>query len=240
MPRAVLCLPTYNERENLEAMIDALGDVLDTDRDRVLVIDDGSPDGTGEIADRLAAERPWVSVLHRQTKEGIGPAYIAGFRRALSDDAELVLEMDCDFSHNPADVPRLIAASDTADLVLGSRYAPGGGTANWGLVRRIVSRGGCLYAQVLLGMRVRDLTGGFKCFRRATIEAIDLDALSAHGYAFQIETTYRVRKAGLRIEEVPITFVERRAGASKMTGSIVAEAMWKVPLLRLRSLTGKL
>ena len=240
MPRAVLCLPTYNERENLEAMIDALGDVLDTDRDRVLVIDDGSPDGTGEIADRLAAERPWVSVLHRESKEGIGPAYIAGFRRALSEDAELVLEMDCDFSHNPADVPRLIAASDNADLVLGSRYAPGGGTANWGLVRRIVSRGGCLYAQVLLGMRVRDLTGGFKCFRRATLEAIDLDALSAHGYAFQIETTYRVRKAGLRIEEVPITFVERRAGASKMTGSIVAEAMWKVPLLRLRALTGKL
>ena len=240
MPRAVLCLPTYNERENLEAMIDALGDVLDTDRDRVLVIDDGSPDGTGEIADRLAAERPWVSVLHRQSKEGIGPAYIAGFRRALSEDAELVLEMDCDFSHNPADVPRLIAASDNADLVLGSRYAPGGGTANWGLVRRFVSRGGCLYAQILLGMRVRDLTGGFKCFRRATLEAIDLDALSAHGYAFQIETTYRVRKAGLRIEEVPITFVERRAGASKMTGSIVAEAMWKVPLLRLRALTGKL
>ena len=240
MPRAVLCLPTYNERENLEAMIDALGDVLDTDRDHVLVIDDGSPDGTGEIADRLAAERGWVSVLHRETKEGIGPAYVAGFRRALSEDAELVLEMDCDFSHNPADVPRLIAATDDADLVLGSRYTPGGGTANWGLVRRIVSRGGCLYAQVLLGMRVRDLTGGFKCFRRATLEAIDLDALSAHGYAFQIETTYRVHKAGLRIEEVPITFVERRAGASKMTGSIVAEAMWKVPLLRLRALTGKL
>jgi dolichol-phosphate mannosyltransferase len=240
MPRAVLCLPTYNERENLEAMIDALGDVLDTDRDHVLVIDDGSPDGTGEIADRLAAERGWVSVLHRETKEGIGPAYVAGFRRALSEDAELVLEMDCDFSHNPADVPRLIAASDDADLVLGSRYTPGGGTANWGLARRIVSRGGCLYAQVLLGMRVRDLTGGFKCFRRATLEAIDLDALSAHGYAFQIETTYRVHKAGLRIEEVPITFVERRAGASKMTGSIVAEAMWKVPLLRLRALTGKL
>jgi dolichol-phosphate mannosyltransferase len=240
MPRAVLCLPTYNERENIEAMIAALGGVLDTDRDRVLVIDDGSPDGTGEIADRLAAEHTWVSVLHRETKEGIGPAYIAGFRRALSEGAELVLEMDCDFSHNPADVPRLIAASDTADLVLGSRYAPGGGTANWGLVRRIVSRGGCLYAQILLGMRVRDLTGGFKCFRRATLEAIDLDALSAHGYAFQIETTYRVRKAGLRIEEVPITFVERRAGASKMTGSIVVEAMWKVPLLRLRALTGKL
>jgi dolichol-phosphate mannosyltransferase len=240
MPRAVLCLPTYNERENLEAMVRALGEVLDTPRDRVLVIDDGSPDGTGEIADRLADELDWVSVLHRAKKEGIGPAYIAGFRQALADGAELVLEMDCDFSHDPADVPRLIAATDDADLALGSRYTPGGGTANWGLMRRFVSRGGCLYAQALLGMRVRDLTGGFKCFRRAALEAIDLDALSAHGYAFQIEATYRVQRAGLRIVEVPITFVERRAGASKMTSSIVAEAMWKVPLLRLRALTGKL
>jgi len=240
MPRAVLCLPTYNERENLEAMIRELGGVLDTSTDRVLVIDDASPDGTGEIADRLAAELPWVSVLHREHKEGIGPAYIAGFRWALAEGAELVLEMDCDFSHGPADVPRLIAAAEMADLVLGSRYAPGGGTENWGLVRRFVSRGGCLYAQILLGMRVRDLTGGFKCFRRAALEAIDLEALSAHGYAFQIETTYRVRKAGLRITEVPITFVERRAGASKMTGSIVAEAIWKVPLLRLRALVGRL
>ena len=240
MPRAVLCLPTYNERENLEAMLRELGGVLDTSRDRVLVIDDGSPDLTGEIADRLSAELPWVSVLHREHKEGIGPAYIAGFRWALVEGAELVLEMDCDFSHSPADVPRLIAGSEDADLVLGSRYAPGGGTENWGLVRRFVSRGGCLYAQILLGMRVRDLTGGFKCFRRAALEAIDLDALSAHGYAFQIETTYRVRRAGLRVKEVPITFVERRAGASKMTGSIVAEAIWKVPLLRLRALTGRL
>ena len=148
--------------------------------------------------------------------------------------------MDCDFSHDPADVPRLIAAANDADLVLGSRYTPGGGTANWGLVRRFVSRGGCLYAQVILGMRVRDLTGGFKCFRREALESIDLDALSAHGYAFQIEATYRVKRAGLRVQEVPITFVERRAGASKMTGSIVAEAMWRVPVLRLRALAGKL
>jgi dolichol-phosphate mannosyltransferase len=240
MPRAVLCLPTYNERENLELMIRELGGVLDTSRDRVLVIDDGSPDSTGEIADRLAGELSWVSVLHRDHKEGIGPAYIAAFRWALAEGAELVLEMDCDFSHRPADVPRLIAAARDADLVLGSRYAPGGGTENWGLVRRFVSRGGCLYAQILLGMRVRDLTGGFKCFRRSALEAIDLDALSAHGYAFQIEATYRVRGAGLRIVEVPITFVERRAGSSKMTGSIVAEAIWKVPLLRLRALTGRL
>jgi dolichol-phosphate mannosyltransferase len=240
MPRAVLCLPTYNERENLEAMIAALGEALDTSRDQVLVIDDGSPDGTGAIADRLAGERPWVSVLHRTEKQGLGPAYVAGFRRALADGAELVLEMDCDFSHDPADVPRLIAAAEDADLVLGSRYTPGGGTANWGLLRRTISRGGCLYAQLLLGLRVRDLTGGFKCFRREALEAIDLDALSAHGYAFQIETTYRVKRAGLRIREVPITFVERRAGASKMTGSIVAEAIWRVPLLRLRALAGRL
>ncbi len=240
MPRAVLCLPTYNERENLEPMIRALGAVLDTERDRVLVIDDGSPDGTGDIADRLATELGWVSVLHREKKEGIGPAYGAGFRWALGEGAELVLEMDCDFSHDPADVPRLIAAAEDADLVLGSRYAPGGGTANWGLLRRIVSRGGCLYAQVVLGLGVRDLTGGFKCFRREALEAIDLGALSAHGYAFQIETTYRITRAGLRVKEVPITFVERRAGASKMTGSIVTEAMWRVPLLRLRALAGRL
>jgi dolichol-phosphate mannosyltransferase len=240
VPRAVVCLPTYNERENLEQMIRALGEVLDTSQDGVLVIDDGSPDGTGEIADGLAAELPWISVLHRERKEGIGPAYVAGFRRALGEGWELLLEMDCDFSHEPADVPRLIEAAADADLVLGSRYVEGGGTANWGLLRRFVSRGGCLYAQVLLGVRVRDLTGGFKCFRREALEAIDLDALSAHGYAFQIETTYRVLRAGLRVKEIPIRFVERRAGSSKMTGSIVLEAVWKVPLLRLRALFGGL
>jgi dolichol-phosphate mannosyltransferase len=206
----------------------------------VLVIDDGSPDGTGEIADGLAAALPWVSVLHRDRKEGIGPAYVAGFRRALGEGWELLLEMDCDFSHEPADVPRLIEVAADADLVLGSRYVEGGGTANWGLLRRFVSRGGCLYAQVLLGVRVRDLTGGFKCFRREALEAIDLDALSAHGYAFQIETTYRVLRAGLRVKEIPIRFVERRAGSSKMTGAIVLEAVWKVPLLRLRALVGRL
>jgi dolichol-phosphate mannosyltransferase len=240
VPRAVVCLPTYNERENLEHMIRALGEVLDTSRDGVLVIDDGSPDGTGEIAERLAGELAWVSVLHRIEKEGIGPAYLAGFRRLMVGDAELVLEMDCDFSHDPADVPRLIEAAADADLVLGSRYVTGGGTENWGLVRRFISRAGCLYAQVLLGVRVRDLTGGFKCFRREALEAIDLRALSAHGYAFQIETTYRVLRAGLRVKEMPIRFTERRAGASKMTGAIVAEAIWKVPLLRLRALLGKL
>ncbi len=240
MPRAVVCLPTYNERENLEAMVRALGKVLDTSRDGVLVIDDSSPDGTGEIADRLAGKLGWVSVLHRERKEGIGPAYVAGFRHLLASDTELVLEMDCDFSHDPGDVPRLIEAAADADLVLGSRYVSGGGTENWSFVRRFVSRGGCIYAQVLLGVRVRDLTGGFKCFRRATLEAIDLDALSAHGYAFQIETTYRVLRKRLRVKEIPIRFTERRAGASKMTSSIVAEAIWKVPALRLASLRGQL
>jgi len=239
MSRIWICLPTYNERENLEAMVRALGAVLDTSRDGVLVIDDSSPDGTGEIADRLAVELPWVSVLHRERKEGIGPAYIAGFRHLLASEADLVLEMDCDFSHDPRDVPRLIAATAEADLVLGSRYVKGGGTENWGLLRRFVSRGGCIYAQVLLSVGIRDLTGGFKCFRRGALESIDLDALSAHGYAFQIETTYRVLRKRLRVQEVPIRFVERRAGASKMTGSIVAEAIWKVPLLRLRALLGR-
>ena len=240
MVRAVLCLPTYNERENLELMIEALGGVLDTtDRPRPRR---GRRVARRDGRDRRSPRRraPLGLGSASRAKEGLGPAYVAGFRRALADGAELVLEMDCDFSHDPADVPRLIAAAADADLVLGSRYAPGGGTANWGSSRRVVSRGGCLYAQVVLGMRVRDLTGGFKCFRRAALEAIDLDALSAHGYAFQIETTYRVTRAGLRVQEVPITFVERRAGASKMTGSIVAEAIWRVPLLRLRALVGKL
>ena len=237
--RATVCLPTYNEHENVEAMVRVLGEVLPPEG-RVLVIDDNSPDGTGEIADRLAAELSYVDVLHRERKEGLGPAYLAGFRRALADGAELVLEMDCDFSHDPADVRRLIEATNHADLVLGSRYVPGGSIPNWGALRRFISRGGCLYAQVILGLGVRDLTGGFKCFRRAALEAIDLDALSAHGYAFQIETTYRVKRAGLRVQEVPITFVERRAGASKMTGAIVAEAMWRVPALRVRALFGRL
>src|SRR5579885_3531734 len=172
--RATVCLPTYNERENLEPMLEALGGVL-RDGDRVLVIDDGSPDGTGALADELAVRLGFVDVLHRPTKEGLGPAYLAGFRRALADGAELVLEMDCDFSHDPADAPRLIAAAERADLVLGSRYVEGGGVRNWSAVRRFISAGGSAYARILLGVRVRDLTGGFKCFRRAVLETIPLD-----------------------------------------------------------------
>ncbi len=238
--RATICLPTYNERENLEAMIRALGAVL-REGDRVLVIDDASPDGTGEIADGLAAELGFVDVLHRARKEGLGPAYLAGFRQALAGDAELVLEMDCDFSHDPADVPRLIeAAEDGADLVLGSRYVPGGSIPNWGFTRRLISSFGNLYARAILGSRIHDLTGGFKCFRRVVLETVDLAAIDSKGYAFQIETTYRVLRAGFRVVEVPISFVDRTAGTSKMSRAVVLEAVRTVPLLRLRSLVGRL
>jgi dolichol-phosphate mannosyltransferase len=234
--RATVCLPTYNERENLEPMVRALRG-LDVS---VLVIDDSSPDGTGELGDRLAQELSGVSVLHRPRKEGLGPAYLAGFRQALADGAELVLEMDCDFSHSPADVPRLIAAAAEADLVLGSRYVKGGEVENWGFVRRFVSAGGSLYARVLLGVGVRDLTGGFKCYRRTVLETIDLDAIDSKGYAFQIETTYRALRKGFRIAEVPIRFVDRQEGSSKMSRAIVLEGIWKVPGLRLRALLGRL
>jgi dolichol-phosphate mannosyltransferase len=231
--RATVCLPTYNERENLPRMIEALRLVL-REGDRVLVIDDNSPDGTGEIADALAAAHPFVDVLHRPEKEGLGRAYVAGFRRALADDAELVLEMDCDFSHDPADVPRLIAAAENgADLVLGSRYVPGGGTRNWGLARRFISRGGSVYTAVFLHMGVKDPTGGFKCFRRPVLERLDLDAITPRGYAFQIEMTYRVKRAGFKVVEIPITFVDRVVGQSKMSRSVVLEAIWRVPLLRV-------
>ena len=235
MPEAVVCLPTYNERENLDAMLRALGGK----GVRVLVIDDNSPDGTGELADRLADELGYVSVLHRPNKAGLGPAYLAGFRRALAEGADLVLEMDCDFSHDPDDVPRLVAAAADADVVLGSRYVAGGGVRNWGLLRRVISAGGSWYARVLLQVKVRDLTGGFKCYRRDVLEAIDLDAVHSKGYAFQIETTYRALRAGFRVVEVPITFSDREAGGSKMSKTIVAEAIWKVPLFRLAALAGR-
>ena len=236
MPRAVVCLPTYNERENLEAMLRALGDKGVS----VLVVDDNSPDGTGDLADRLTQELGYVQVLHRPHKEGLGPAYLAGFRRALADGAELVLEMDCDFSHDPNDVPRLITAAEEADVVLGSRYVDGGAVRNWGALRRFVSAGGSWYARVVLGVHVRDLTGGFKCYRRQVLETIDLDAIESKGYAFQIETTYRAVRAGFRVREIPITFVDREAGGSKMSKAIVGEAVWKVPALRLAALTGRL
>lgn len=237
MPRAVICLPTYNERENLPRVLDA----LEPFGVEVLVIDDNSPDGTGDLADRLAADRDWVSVLHRERKEGLGPAYLAGFRRALSGDAEYVLEMDADLSHDPSAVPRLIEACvNGADVALGSRYVVGGGTENWGRGRRLVSAGGSLYARTFLGVDIRDLTGGFKCFRRAVLERIDLEAVTSKGYAFQIELTYRALRAGFRVVEVPIVFVDRTHGKSKMSRTIFLEAVARVPLLRLAALTRRL
>lgn len=236
MPGAWLILPTYNEAENLDAIVRAaLAQLATTGRDHtILVVDDGSPDGTGQIADRLAEEHEAVRVLHRAHKQGLGRAYLAGFEVALAEGAELVLEMDADFSHDPADLPRLIAAADDADVVLGSRYVPGGGVDNWGALRRLVSRGGSWYARMLLRVPVRDLTGGFKCFRGHVLETIDLNGVHANGYGFQIELTYRAIQAGFSVREIPIRFHERREGHSKMTPRIALEAVWKVPAMRFR------
>jgi dolichol-phosphate mannosyltransferase len=236
--RYVIVLPTYNERENLERVVSALADV----RGRtpfpgdVLIVDDSSPDGTGELAGELARRHDWVRVLHRPVKRGLGQAYLDGFRWALEREYSHVLEMDADLSHPPEAVPRLLAAATDADLVLGSRYVLGGGVVGWPAHRRLISRGGSLYARTILGVGVRDLTGGYKCFHRRVLEAIDLTSVHGQGYVFQIELTYRTLRMGGRVVEVPITFCDRTAGASKMTTAIVAEAVWKVPALRLRSL----
>ena len=231
--RVWVVLPTYNEAENVERLVIAVRERLPDSR-RVLIVDDSSPDGTGEIADRLAAEWDDVQVLHREVKEGLGPAYLAGFREALDGGAELIVGMDSDFSHDPAYLPDLLAAATGADVVLGSRYVDGGGVEDWGAVRRFISRGGSTYARAMLGIGVRDLTGGFKVFRREVLESIDLDSITSRGYAFQVETTYRAIKKGFRVVEVPIVFRDRTEGASKMSGSIVAEAIWHVPGMRLR------
>jgi dolichol-phosphate mannosyltransferase len=238
MGPAWLILPTYQEAENVERVVRAVLPVLERSRcdgHHVLVVDDGSPDGTGKIAERLAAELDAVSVLHRAKPSGLGPAYLAGFEVALEAGAELILEMDADFSHDPADVERLIAAvADGADLALGSRYVPGGGVSDWGLTRRVVSRGGCLYARRVLSLSIRDLTGGFKCFRREVLESIDLPTVRSRGYAFQVELTLRAVRAGFRVVEVPIVFRERQLGRSKMTWRIAGEAFVLLPQLRRR------
>jgi dolichol-phosphate mannosyltransferase len=227
---AVICLPTYDERENLGPVVEGIHAVTpDVD---VLVIDDDSPDGTGDVADAIAARDPRVHVLHRARKEGLGKAYLAGFAWALERGYRLVLEMDADLSHDPRHLPALLAAAREADLVLGSRYVPGGGTVNWGLGRKIISRGGSMYARAILGVRVRDLTGGFKCFRREVLEAIDLSSVECSGYAFQIELTFRALRRGFRVAEVPIVFADRRVGQSKMSRRIVFEAMRKVWAMR--------
>jgi dolichol-phosphate mannosyltransferase len=233
-----LILPTYNEAENVKAIVEAAGEVLAAaapEGFRVLVVDDGSPDGTGRLADELAGEKQWVEVLHRSEKNGIGPAYLAGFRHALEGGAGYVMEMDSDFSHDPADLARLLAAvHDGADLALGSRYVPGGGVSDWGMLRRFISEGGSTYARLMLGLRVKDLTGGFKCFRREVLEAIRFDGVRSQGYAFQVELTYRAVQRGFKVVEVPIVFRDRQQGQSKMSWRIAAEAMWLVPLLRFR------
>jgi len=226
-------LPTYNEAGNLERLVTAVREQLPDSR-RVLIVDDDSPDGTGRIADRLAEEHEDVSVLHRELKEGLGPAYLAGFREALAGGAELIVGMDSDFSHDPAHLPALLSASTGADVVLGSRYVEGGGVEDWGGLRRFISRGGSAYARIMLGVGVRDLTGGFKVFRRRVLEEIDLDSITARGYAFQVETTYRALKRGFEVVEVPIVFRDRTEGSSKMSRGIVAEAVWRVPGMRLR------
>ncbi len=236
--RIWVVMPTYNEAANVERIVRAAASELQRlapEDFRILVVDDGSPDGTGEIADALARSLPPVEVLHREAKRGLGLAYLAGFTTALARGAELVVEMDADFSHDPRYLGALLEAAQEADLVLGSRYVAGGGVRDWGLARRLISRGGGLYARLILRVDVQDLTGGFKCIRREVLEAIDLPSVRAEGYVFQIEVTYRAVLAGFRVREVPIVFADRTAGRSKMSARIAAEAMWLVPRLPRRA-----
>ncbi len=223
--RGLVVLPTYNEAENLPTIVEQ---ILSYGPD-ILVVDDASPDGTGDLAEQLKQRLyPRLDVLHRPRKAGLGTAYIAGFKRALEQDYELILEMDCDFSHDPRHLPTFLERIETADLVLGSRYIRGGGTVNWSQQRKLISKVGSLYSRLILGLPYRDLTGGFKCFRRSVLESLDLDSVESNGYAFQIELTYRAHRKGFRIVEVPIIFQERREGLSKMSRAIVLEAMVKV------------
>lgn len=224
-------VPTYNERENLSELIRRL-EALDPGL-HALVVDDDSPDGTGDLAEELAATRPWLRVLHRPGKAGLGTAYREGFRLALKLGYEAVGEMDADLSHNPAYLPAMLKALEGADLVLGSRYVRGGGVRNWGALRRLISRGGSLYSQLVLGVGVHDLTGGFKLFRRELLESLDLDTVRSNGYSFQIEMTYRALRRGYRVVEVPIVFEDRRVGKSKLSRQVVLEATLMVPRLRL-------
>ncbi len=231
-PTTLIIIPTYNERENLESIIAAIHTVLGTAH--VLVVDDNSPDGTGEIADRLAASDERVHVLHRAGKAGLGKAYLAGFEWALQHDYERIFEMDADFSHDPKYLPAMLAATDSADMAVGSRYVAGGGTRDWGLLRKFISRGGGLYARTILGMKVQDLTAGFICYRRETLERLPLADVSSSGYVFQIELKYRVHRLGMSIVEVPIVFPDRIAGESKMSPNIAAEAITQVWNLKFR------
>jgi dolichol-phosphate mannosyltransferase len=234
--KPLVCLPTYNEVENLRPMVAAV--LASVPQVEILIVDDNSPDGTGRIADELAAADPRVHVLHRAGKEGLGRAYLAAFAWALARDYGLVLEMDCDFSHDPKYLPIMLAAAEQADLVLGSRYVEGGGTVNWGAMRKVISRGGSLYARTILGLTVRDLTGGFKCFRREVLEGIDLPTVQCTGYAFQIELTWRAVRRGFSVKEIPIVFEDRRVGHSKMSRRILLEAVRKVWSIRFSGFGG--
>jgi dolichol-phosphate mannosyltransferase len=236
--RYLVVIPTYNERANLPHIVPA---VLAQDRRlEVLVVDDNSPDGTGTLADEMAAADPRVHVLHRTAKQGLGKAYIAGFKWALARDYELILEMDADFSHDPKFVPQLLAAAQDADLVLGSRYKQGVNVINWPISRLLLSLGANQYARAVTGLPLSDSTGGFKCFHRRVLEAIDLDHVQSNGYAFQIEMTYRAWRKGFKLAEVPIVFTDRVEGQSKMSKRIVREAIWMVWWLRLRGMVGRL
>lgn len=232
MSRAVVLLPTYNEHDNIDRIIPAILAAAPVD---IWVLDDNSPDGTGRMADAWAAREPRVRVAHREKKEGLGRAYLDGMRRAIEAGYDLILEMDADFSHPPEVLPRLLEAASTADLVLGSRNIKGGGTKNWPLSRQLISKGGSFYARTILGVGVRDLTGGFKCFHRRVLEGIDLSSIVSNGYGFQIEMTYRAIQRGFVVKEVPFVFVERESGVSKMSRKIVLEAVLVCPKLRFMS-----
>lgn len=231
--KTILVVPTFNERENLPHLLSRL-EALALDI-HVLVVDDSSPDGTGELAEELAATRPWLHVMHRPGKMGLGTAYVQGFQSALAKGFDVVGEMDADLSHDPSYLPAMLGALENADLVLGSRYIQGGGTRNWGPMRKLVSRGGSLYAQSILGVKVRDLTGGFKLFRRKVLENLSLNTVRSNGYSFQIEMTYRAIRRGYRVVEVPIIFEDRRVGKSKLSRQVVLEAMFMIPRLKLES-----
>ena len=235
--RPTVVVPTYNERANLPVVIERLLALRDL---RVLVVDDGSPDGTGDEADRCAlGSGGRVAVLHRRGRRGLGRSYIDGFRAALDEGATHVLQMDADLSHDPDDVPRLLQASGDADLVLGSRYVPGGSVVNWPRSREVLSRGGNLYARLALGIELRDATGGYRAFRRTTLEKLDLHDISSQGYCFQVDLAQRAIRRGLRVEEVPITFVEREFGSSKMSRAIVVEALWRLTTWGVRHRAGQ-
>jgi dolichol-phosphate mannosyltransferase len=228
--QTLIIIPTYNEGENLPLLLDAIFEVTETVD--ILVVDDNSPDGTGDLADTRAESDPRVNVIHREGKLGLGTAYIAGFKWALARDYQFIFEMDADFSHQPKYIPKFLAAAQDADVVLGCRYMEGGGTEDWGPLRQLISRGGNLYARSILWLPYKDLTGGFKCFRREVLETLELDEVSSVGYAFQIELTFRAHKRGFRIAQIPIIFPDRNVGESKMSGNIVREAMFNVLKLR--------